>query len=382
MFKWVALAVGTPWLPFVVAASCLLAWWYLEWRSKSGLWVSLTPEWSAPLFATIINNDRDYSAHVKRSTLYGIRKDRTRERLYEALRFQKCPQPPFTVEPERQTQQAYGGYIPFDSYKRLQVEIELENGKIIPSRKVKPPKPPLIPSRESDTPREAERKELIATRDDQPDYSYPKALARLNTPGFAPSKAAQPDKVESPQLAALRDKLVKLLEKAERIKDIPDSPGFDMEQARRRNQMFINEVREEISRLERESFSISAEQESEMLERLEATEKVRILVVSPMKAEEAVNDFAARLYGMLLETGFTAGRCVRETTPINQFPSGVTIYSADDENERIKVALTSIRAVLNIIGVRCTKIKRSVLRGEDFKEWEIHLIIGPTKQPS
>lgn len=142
IFKWIAVALGTPWLPIAIAISCLLVWWYLNWRDKEGLWVSLQPKWGAPQFATIINNDRDYPAHIKRSTLYGIRRDRTRERLYDASKFQQCPPAPLTVEPERQMQQAFGGYIPFNAFSRLQVEIELENGKIIVSRKVRPPAAP------------------------------------------------------------------------------------------------------------------------------------------------------------------------------------------------------------------------------------------------
>jgi len=56
-----------------------------------------------------------------------------------------------------------------------------------------------------------------------------------------------------PQLAALKDKLAVLLEKRERINDIPNSPGFDMDAARQRNERFIKEIRTEIQRLKNPS---------------------------------------------------------------------------------------------------------------------------------
>lgn len=60
------------------------------------------------------------------------------------------------------------------------------------------------------------------------------------------------ESVENPQLTTYKDRLAILLDKRERIKDMPDSPGFDMGQRRRGNELQINEVREEIKRLEDE----------------------------------------------------------------------------------------------------------------------------------
>ncbi len=62
-------------------------------------------------------------------------------------------------------------------------------------------------------------------------------------------KTVHPAK-EDPQLAALHSKLTALLEKRERIRDVPNTAGFDMDAARRRNERFIAEVRSEIQRLE------------------------------------------------------------------------------------------------------------------------------------
>jgi hypothetical protein len=57
---------------------------------------------------------------------------------------------------------------------------------------------------------------------------------------------------ESRQLKARRDTLKNLLAKKERIALKKSSPGFDMDAARRRNEKYIEEVREDIKRLENE----------------------------------------------------------------------------------------------------------------------------------
>lgn len=57
---------------------------------------------------------------------------------------------------------------------------------------------------------------------------------------------------ESRQLKAQRDKLKNLLAKRERLDARRESPGFDIAEARRRNERFIAEVRADITRLENE----------------------------------------------------------------------------------------------------------------------------------
>lgn len=149
IWKWAAWLMGTPWLPLAIVAACLLIWGYLEWRARiaSELLIELTPRWSTPIFATIINRERDYPAHVKRSTLYGLKKRwGKRQRLHDASKFKTslktCRKPPYTIDPDKRVEQAYGGYIPFEDFKFLQAEIELENGKIFVSKNAKSPKPP------------------------------------------------------------------------------------------------------------------------------------------------------------------------------------------------------------------------------------------------
>jgi hypothetical protein len=121
--------------------------WCLSYYTKQ-LKVTLVPWWGAPQVATIVNRNPDYPAHVKRSTLYGIRWF-ARERLYEASKFRQCPPAPFTIEANRQIEQAYGGYIPFEQFRFLQVEIELENKKTFVSRKVRSPSSPVEKSRQN-----------------------------------------------------------------------------------------------------------------------------------------------------------------------------------------------------------------------------------------
>jgi hypothetical protein len=137
--QWFALCIFL----FGVFALALIQWGVPEWiKKRAPITIILFPRWDAPILATVINNDRDYPAHVKRSTLYGIKKRGHKERLHDASKFRTCLKPPYTIDPERRVEQAYGGYIPFESFKFLQAEIELENGKIFVSKKAKSPAPP------------------------------------------------------------------------------------------------------------------------------------------------------------------------------------------------------------------------------------------------
>jgi hypothetical protein len=63
-------------------------------------------------------------------------------------------------------------------------------------------------------------------------------------PRVVPPTAAQRE-----QMANLEQKLANLLEKAKRLDDTPDSPGFDIPAAKVRNQKLIGEVRDQIARL-------------------------------------------------------------------------------------------------------------------------------------
>jgi hypothetical protein len=126
-----------------VFALALIQWGIPEWIKKPApITIILSPRWGYPTFATVINNDRDYPAHVKRSTLYGIKKRGHKEGLYEASKIGPALEAPFTIDPQRRVEQAYGGYISFETFKFLQAEIELENGKLFLSKKVKSPTPP------------------------------------------------------------------------------------------------------------------------------------------------------------------------------------------------------------------------------------------------
>ena len=144
IFKWLAWLITTPWLPLAIVLICLAIWGYFELQQRLGasLRIDVRSRWSTPIFATVINRDPDYPKHVKRSTLYGIEKWGRKRRLHEASKFKDCPEPPFTIQPYRKVDQAYGGYIPFEQYKFLQAEIELENEQTFLSRKVKSPTPP------------------------------------------------------------------------------------------------------------------------------------------------------------------------------------------------------------------------------------------------
>lgn len=117
------------------------AGWAVSYFRGSILKIVLERRWGSPVIANVINRDLDHPAHVKRSTLYGIVRGRFRERLYEAGKFKTCPPAPFTIDPGRQVQQAYGGYISFETFKYLQAELELENGQRFRSGKIKAPTP-------------------------------------------------------------------------------------------------------------------------------------------------------------------------------------------------------------------------------------------------
>src|SRR5438876_428807 len=91
-----------------VLALALIQWGVPEWiKKRAPITIILFPRWGAPILATVINNDRDYPAHVKRSSLYGINKRGHRERLHEASKFRSCLKAPYTIDPERQVEQAY-----------------------------------------------------------------------------------------------------------------------------------------------------------------------------------------------------------------------------------------------------------------------------------
>jgi hypothetical protein len=64
-------------------------------------------------------------------------------------------------------------------------------------------------------------------------------------------QSSKEQSLDSPEIANLKFKLTELLKKRERIRDIPNSSGFDMDAARARNERFIEEVRVEIQRLEK-----------------------------------------------------------------------------------------------------------------------------------
>jgi hypothetical protein len=131
-----------------IIALALIQFGVPSWlKKKEPITIVLSPRWSIPVFATVINNERDYATHVQRSTLYGLTKRLgERQTLHDASKFKTsvkdCRKPPYTIEPERKMEQAYGGFIPFENFKFLQAEIELENGRIFASKKVKSPTPP------------------------------------------------------------------------------------------------------------------------------------------------------------------------------------------------------------------------------------------------
>src|SRR6266496_1253660 len=136
--QWFSLCLFLLW----IVALALIQWGTPEWlKKRAPIKIVLSPRWGAPILATVINNDRDYPAHVKRSTLYGIKKRGHREKLYDASKLGPALEAPYTIDPERRVEQAYGD-IPLETFKFLQAEIELENGKIFVSKKAKSPAPP------------------------------------------------------------------------------------------------------------------------------------------------------------------------------------------------------------------------------------------------
>ncbi len=111
---------------------------------EQDLRIDLTPHrWASPAVATVINQNRDYPAHIKTATLYGIKPDGTKHRIVEAwkYKFQDCVILPYSLSPDRQARLAFAGHLPYESFSELFVELELENRNTVIGSTIPAPRP-------------------------------------------------------------------------------------------------------------------------------------------------------------------------------------------------------------------------------------------------
>jgi hypothetical protein len=130
--------------------------------------INLVPDrWASPVLATVINRSRIFPAHLKTSVLFGVKPDAAKFELQRAWdkKFPGCITLPYTLPPDRRIQLAYPGHFPFDALTGMFAQIELENGTVVASPTIPPPKPPQCADKRSLEPLDYRDKLMVACAD-------------------------------------------------------------------------------------------------------------------------------------------------------------------------------------------------------------------------
>ena len=122
---------------------------------------------------------------------------------------------------------------------------------------------------------------------------------------------------------------------------------------------------------EEAQISISYEQETELLKIFQLMPHVSVAVCSQMSFS---NDVSIKFAGLLMKAGVNVGQCALGTSPLNQFPPGISVYRAE-ESATITATESIVRA-LAAIGLEGKMVPRPVWNDERGARFPLHVIFG------
>ena len=122
-----------------------IADWNRRREVERDIRIDLEPDrWASPALATVINQNRDYPAHIKSAILFGILPNGTKQAICQSWKhkFEDCIILPHSLPADRGMRLAFAGNLPYESFKELFVELEFENGRKITGATISSPRPP------------------------------------------------------------------------------------------------------------------------------------------------------------------------------------------------------------------------------------------------